>query len=81
MNIYPILLSLVGDQGTARRRLGVCQTIIDRLVQDQVNLQKYQRATEHGEARRSIVSAFELYRKYMDENNQLDYARLEELFL
>lgn len=63
-----------------RERLGVCRTIIDRLVQDQVNLQEYQRATEHGEARRSIVSAFELYRKYMDENNQLDYARLEQLF-
>ena len=63
-----------------KERLGVCQTIIDRLVQDQVNLQKYQRATEHGDARRSIVSAFESYRKYMDENNQLDYARLEELF-
>ena len=63
-----------------KERLGVCQTIIDRLVQDQVNLQEYQRATEHSEARRTIVSAFELYREYMDENNQLDYARLEELF-
>ena len=63
-----------------KEKLEICRTIIDRLVQDQVNLKEYQQATEHSEARRSIVSAFELYRKYMAENNQLDYARLEELF-
>ena len=63
-----------------RETLEICRTIIDRFAQDQVNLHQYQQATEHNEARRAIVSAFESYREYMDENNQLDYARLEELF-
>ena len=63
-----------------KEKLGICRTIIDRCVQDQVNLQQYQQATEHNEARRATVSAFESYREYMDTNNQLDYARLEQLF-
>ena len=63
-----------------KETLETCRTIIDRLVQDQVYLQQYQQATQYSEARRAIVSAFELYREYMDKNNQLDYARLEELF-
>ena len=63
-----------------REKLAICRTIIDRFVQDQVDLQQYQQVTEHNEARRAIVSAFESYREYMDTNNQLDYARLEELF-
>ncbi len=61
-------------------KLGICRTIIDRFVQDRVNLQQYQQATEHNEARRAIVSAFEAYREYMHENHQLDYALLEEIF-
>lgn len=70
-----------GNQpGNFREKLGICRTIIDRFVQDQVNLQQYQQVTEHNEARRAIISAFESYREYMDTNNQLDYARLEELF-
>ena len=60
--------------------LDICRTIIDRFVQDQVDLHLYQQVTEHNEARRVIVSAFESYREYMDENNQLDYALLEERF-
>ena len=60
--------------------LNICRTIIDRFVQDQVDLHLYQQVTEHNEARRAIVNAFESYREYMDEHNQLDYARLEEVF-
>ena len=60
--------------------LNICRTIIDRFVQDQVDLHLYQQVTEHNEARRVIVNAFESYREYMDEHNQLDYARLEEVF-
>ena len=63
-----------------KEQLETCRTIIDRFVQDQVDLQHYQQDNEHSEARRAMVSAFESYREYMDENNQLDYARLEELF-
>ena len=63
-----------------KEKLGICRTIIDRCVQDQVNLQQYQQVTEHNEARKAIVSAFESYREYMDTNNQLDYAGLEHLF-
>ena len=63
-----------------KEKLELCRTIIDRCAQDQVNLCQYQQATEHNEARRAIVSAFEAYREYMDENHQLDYARLEEIF-
>ena len=81
LDAYLSNFTFTGRQpSNSRDRLGVCRTIIDRLVQDQVNLQEYQQATEHSGARRSIISAFESYRKYMDENNQLDYARLEELF-
>ena len=63
-----------------KETLESCRTIIDRFVHDQVNLQQYQQAIEHSEARSAIVSAFESYREYMPKNNQLDYARLEELF-
>ena len=63
-----------------KEKLEICRTIIDRCVQDQVNLQQYQQATKHNGARRAIGSAFESYREYMDTNNQLDYARLEEIF-
>ena len=81
LDAYLSNFTFTGRQpGNSKERLGVCRTIIDRLVQDQVNLQEYQQAVEHNEARRAIVSAFESYRKYMDENSQLDYARLEELF-
>ena len=60
--------------------LNICRTIMDRFVQDQVDLHQYQQATEHNDARRVIVRAFESYREYMNEHNQLDYARLEEVF-
>ena len=63
-----------------KETLNTCRTLIDRFVQDQVDLQQYQQATEHNEARKLIVSAFESYREYIHMNNQLDYARLEELF-
>ena len=73
--------TFMGNQpGNFKEKLQICRTIIDRFVQDQVNLHQYQAAAEHNEARRSIVSAFESYREYMDKNNQLDYARLEEMF-
>lgn len=65
---------------TFKEKLDICRTIIDRLVQDQVNLRQYQQSTEDSEARKAIVSAFESYYEYMDANNQLDYALLEELF-
>ncbi len=63
-----------------KEKLDICRTIIDRFVHDQVNLQQYQQAIEHSEAREAIVRAFESYREYINKNNQLDYARLEELF-
>ncbi len=63
-----------------KEKLDICRTIIDRFVHDQVNLQQYQQSTEDSEARSAIVSAFESYREYMNNNNQLDYAQLEELF-
>ena len=54
-----------------KEKLEICRTIIDRCVQDQVNLQQYQQATKHNGARRAIGSAFESYREYMDTNNHL----------
>ena len=73
--------TFIGNQPrNLREKLGICRTIIDRFVQDRVNLQQYEQVTEHNEGRRAIVSAFESYREYMDTNNQLDYARLEEVF-
>ena len=63
-----------------KEKLELCRIIIDRCAQDQVNLCQYQQAAEHNEARRAIISAFEAYRAYIDENHQLDYARLEEIF-
>ena len=63
-----------------KEKLEICRTIIGRLVHDQVNLRSYQQTTEHNEARRLIIKAFKLYHKFLIENNQLDYARLEELF-
>ena len=63
-----------------KEKLEVCRPIIDRFVQDRVNLQTYQQIAEHNEARKAIVRAFESYSEYMDKNHQLDYPRLEELF-
>lgn len=63
-----------------KEKLEVCLPIIDRFVQDRVNLQTYRQTTEYKEAREVLVKAFESYREYMDKNNQVDYARLEELF-
>ena len=64
-----------------KEKLEICRNIADRLIQDQVNLHSYRQVSEHNEAHKAILRAFESYRENMSEKNLLDYALLEELFL
>lgn len=62
-------------------KLDVCRSIIDRLIHDQVDLQAFTTCPTHTQARQSIVTAADAYRRFMADTNQMDFARLEELFL
>ena len=63
------------NQGTALR---VTKTLVERLVQDRVDLQSYR---SEGDAEDAIVEMLNSYQQEANETNTFDYALLQEHFL
>jgi len=72
-----------------RRRAGlnsgeardVCRLIIDRLIQDDVDLSAFGASDNDSEARRYILDILHAYQVYMTRTNRMDFAGLESVFL
>lgn len=58
----------------------VCRIVIDRLIQDQVNLASFINGPNPA-ARQLILNILDSYRQYMNQTNRMDFAGLEEMFL
>lgn len=71
--------------GSAPRNFGetveVCRTMIDRLIHDEVDVSRFQAGIPHTSGRIAVADALTAYRTFMDRQNQMDFARLEEVFL
>ena len=63
------------NQGEALKNV---KTIIERLIQDRVDLDSYSQA---GDAEAVIVQILSAYRQEAEETNTFDYSLLQELFL
>jgi DNA helicase-2/ATP-dependent DNA helicase PcrA len=59
----------------------VCRTIVDRLIQDQVDLVAFANGTPNIQGRQVVVNSLQSYRAYMAGTNRMDFAGLEEVFL
>ncbi len=77
-----ILLSRYTFDGKSPRNLGealkVAKRLLERLIQDRVNLNSY---TQSGQAQELFVEMLERYRQRAVETNVFDFTILEELFL
>ncbi|MGD9560923.1 MAG: UvrD-helicase domain-containing protein [Pyrinomonadaceae bacterium] len=62
-------------------KVDVLRNIIDRFINDEVDLASYEADATHTEARRLVLQAYEQYRQVMSDSSMLDFARLEQLFL
>lgn len=61
--------------------ISLCRIVVDRLIQDQVNIAAFAAATPHPQGRQVVVKSLQAYRAYMDQTNRMDFAGLEEVFL
>ena len=61
--------------------LNMCRTVVDRLIQDQVNIATYSTTAPHTQGRQLVRNILRSYRAYMDQTNRMDFAGLEEVFL
>lgn len=59
----------------------IVRTIIDRLVQDDVDLNGYLAPGDDLAARQAVVRIFERYVTYLEATNQMDFPALERVFL
>jgi DNA helicase-2/ATP-dependent DNA helicase PcrA len=74
--------SLTGDPpGTLGDVTRIIRTVIDRLVQDEVDRKKYVAPGKHLKARQIVLGIMEEYEKYLRSTGQLDFALLEKVFL
>ncbi len=71
--------------GTAPRnfgeRVGICRIILDRFIHDLVDLNQYQGASTHQQARQRLAACAASYRQFMTDGYRMDFALLEETFL
>lgn len=71
--------------GQAPRNFGetinVCRTVVDRLIQDQVDIAAFSNGTPHTQGRQVVVNSHQAYRAHMAQTNRMDFAGLEEVFL
>lgn len=61
--------------------ISVCRTVVDRLIQDQVDIAAFGAGTPNTQGRQCVVSSLQAYRNYMTQTNRMDFAGLEEVFL
>lgn len=61
--------------------LTVCRTLVDRLIQDRVDIGAYAVGAPHTQGRQSVVNSLRSYQGYMSQTNRMDFAGLEEVFL
>lgn len=61
--------------------ISVCRTVVDRLIQDQVDIAAFAMNTPNTQGRQCVVNSLDAYRNYMTETNRMDFAGLEEVFL
>jgi DNA helicase-2/ATP-dependent DNA helicase PcrA len=59
----------------------VCRNVVDRLLQDCVNVSAFANGTPHTLGRQIVVNSLGMYRAYMARTNRMDFAGLEEVFL
>ena len=62
-------------------KIGICRTFLDRFVHDLVDLNQYQSAATHQQARQRLAYCAASYRQSMTEGYRMDFALLEETFL
>ncbi|MFW6118919.1 MAG: UvrD-helicase domain-containing protein [Planctomycetota bacterium] len=61
--------------------VAACRTVVDRLIQDRVDISAFTRANPHTAGRECIARSLGAYREYMADTNRMDFAGLEEEFL
>ncbi|MEW6405935.1 MAG: ATP-dependent helicase, partial [Chloroflexota bacterium] len=61
--------------------VSVCRTVVDRLIQDQVNITGFANGIPNTQGRQVVVNILHAYRTYMAQTNRMDFAGLEEVFL
>jgi DNA helicase II / ATP-dependent DNA helicase PcrA len=62
-------------------KIGICRTFLDRFVHDLVDLNQYQAAPTHQQARQRLAACAASYRQFMAGGYRMDFALLEETFL
>jgi DNA helicase-2/ATP-dependent DNA helicase PcrA len=61
--------------------VSICRTIVDRIIQDLVNVVAFNTAAPHTPGRQCLVSSLQSYQTYMTQTNRMDFAGLEQVFL
>lgn len=61
--------------------LTVCRTIIDRILQDLVDVAAFGAALTHTQGRQCLLNSLQSYQNYMNQTNRMDFAGLEQVFL
>ena len=78
-------LGLYTNTDDAPQTLGdmtrVVRNLVDRFVQDEVDLAEYAAAPSRQTARNAIIEIYKRYTAYLADTNQLDFATLERAFL
>lgn len=84
----PSLVAYIGAfsrDGQAPRNFGeaiqVCRTVVDRLIQDRVNIASFETDPQNTAGRGIVANSLRSYRAYMAQTNRMDFAGLEEVFL
>ncbi|MDI6449102.1 UvrD-helicase domain-containing protein [Anaerobaca lacustris] len=60
--------------------ISVCRTVVDRLIQDRVDIAAFARGVPCTQGRQIVVDSLRTYRAYMAQTNRMDFAGLEEVF-
>jgi DNA helicase-2/ATP-dependent DNA helicase PcrA len=62
-------------------KVGICRTLLDRLIHDLVDLNLFQGGANNTQARQRLVACANTYRQFMADGYRMDFALLEETFL
>lgn len=82
LNDYLALFTHDGNApGNFGEKLSAMRTLIDRLIQDEVDLVSFASDPNHQNGRQAVVNALSAYLLHMNSSNRMDFARLEQLFL
>jgi DNA helicase-2/ATP-dependent DNA helicase PcrA len=61
--------------------LQLCRSLVDRIIQDEVDVAAFGAGNPYPLGRLAIVNSLRAYRTYMQSTNRMDFAGLEEVFL